>query len=369
MAIHEWPVVLLAALGEHSGIAGHDKLTGMNSFDSILDTLRTWSLQFPDGFIVIGGVAMFLHAQRLSESRLHEVSHDGDFYLSVTDYGALRDLEEITINTRRKTAQILKGGVAFDAYIEHQHGLAIPFEEVARHSLWVDEIRCASLEHLLILKLQAALDRRDSAKGDKDQRDIVRILLLMQNHNPDLLEPYWRPEFHEYLESTERSPVFLRMAQKMPMMQRPGNKLMDHTANTFWPPFLVPSPRIWILADHAEQPDIRERTRLQDLCDRAGIPLRVTGGLPVPVALFQSRSPREQGHFRYQEQGVDLYLIDPTGLPTDEPQRSGRILEILAHGFMDYAARETLRGRFVPPRVQLETALARAVYAPGSAHH
>jgi len=38
----------------------------------------------------------------------------------------------------------------------------------------------ASLEHLLLLKIDAYMDRKGSAKGDKDQRDLVRIVHALQ---------------------------------------------------------------------------------------------------------------------------------------------------------------------------------------------
>jgi hypothetical protein len=52
----------------------------------------------------------------------------------------------------------------------------------------------ASLEHLLTLKVDAAIGRHGSAKGAKDQRDIVRILWIIngraQGTNINLWLPY-----------------------------------------------------------------------------------------------------------------------------------------------------------------------------------
>lgn len=53
--------------------------------------------------------------------------------------------------------------------MEGQHDLAVPYEGMAAHSELRLGIRVACLEHLLILKLRAFLDRRGSAKGDKDE--------------------------------------------------------------------------------------------------------------------------------------------------------------------------------------------------------
>lgn len=61
---------------------------------------------------------------------------------------------------------------------------------------------------------------------------------------------------------------------------------------------------------------------------------------------------RRRGHFRHQEGATSLALMDGTSLPSVEPIRSVRILEILAHGFHDYAARECVRGLFRAPPTQ-----------------
>ena len=43
----------------------------------------------------------------------------------------------------------------------------------------IDGVCIASLEHLLVLKLDAYASRRGSAKGAKDERDLIKILHLL----------------------------------------------------------------------------------------------------------------------------------------------------------------------------------------------
>lgn len=66
-----------------------------------------------------------------------------------------------------------------DIYVEQQHGLVVPYEEIKQFVVKIDDINIASPCHLLILKLKAWQDRRNSAKGEKDKRDIICILSVM----------------------------------------------------------------------------------------------------------------------------------------------------------------------------------------------
>lgn len=89
------------------------------------------------------------------------------------------------------------------------------------------------------------------------------------------------------------------------------------------------------------------RTDVLTLSERAGVRYRVSGGR-VPFVAFH----RDRGHQRtLTHDGRTLYVVDVDGLPERDPERALRILEILAFGFNDYGARETLCGRgiFVYP--------------------
>jgi hypothetical protein len=83
------------------------------------------------------------------------------------------------------------------------------------------------------------------------------------------------------------------------------------------------------------------------LCWRARIPLRVHGGPQARVILWDG-----PGHGRtVDDAGHTVYAIDRNGLPQRDPERAVRIIEILAYGCFEYAARETICGRgiFVYP--------------------
>ena len=84
-----------------------------------------------------------------------------------------------------------------------------------------------------------------------------------------------------------------------------------------------------------------KRYTVKELCERAQIRNRATGG-PQPI-IFLWNKPHHGQTIRDNAQRV--YAISSRSLPQCDPERSLRLLEILAHGFHDYAAREALCGR------------------------
>lgn len=84
----------------------------------------------------------------------------------------------------------------------------------------------------------------------------------------------------------------------------------------------------------------RDRRTVAELCAQAGVRYRVSGGRPPLVILWDHPSGRT-----VTETGETLYAVDCGGLPQQHPQRALRVLEILAYGFQDYFARESVCGR------------------------
>lgn len=76
-------------------------------------------------------------------------------------------------------------------------------------------------------------------------------------------------------------------------------------------------------------------------CERAGIPFRVTGG-PLREARLCASLPRHA--WTTTTRGDLVYLVAAAYLPEspDPATESLRVLEVLAHGFHDYGARESL---------------------------
>lgn len=150
-----------------------------SEFQTLLGACSDLSRMFEPGLVFIGGIAVYMHAINSSQAReMAEATHDGDFYISMADMQDLRDIEEVVPNRRLNKAQIIKKGFEFDVYVERQASLIVPYADVAAHAVDYDGVRVASLEHLLVLKLEAFRDRQNSAKGDKDARDIFRIAAI-----------------------------------------------------------------------------------------------------------------------------------------------------------------------------------------------
>lgn len=163
--------------------------------------VREMNEWFPDGLVMIGGIAVWLHAKTAIEDRYIDLSHDADFYLSLADYSDLREIEVVTQNRRLGKCQVIKNHIDFDVYVENQTDLVVPYAQALAQSVVLDGTRCACLGHLLTLKYQAWQDRKQSPKGEKDRRDLARILIT-QAHCGELI-----PHALDYLSRASIPPL------------------------------------------------------------------------------------------------------------------------------------------------------------------
>lgn len=169
-------------------------VTNQEEWQSLWRGVSDITEMFSEGIIFIGGVAVYLHArsQEVPEGWL-EFSHDGDFYISLADFSELRDYEEVVSNRRLSKYQFIKYGIEFDVYLEFNNNLRVTYQDVRANEQIIENVPVASLEHLLLLKLDAYNDRKGSAKGRKDERDIIRIGHLLsapKRLKGDRLRPY-----------------------------------------------------------------------------------------------------------------------------------------------------------------------------------
>lgn len=146
---------------------------------TILSDVRKLCEDYPNGIVVIGGAAIWLHTRSCLDQQFLQTSHDADFYMGLQDFASLRDMQEVVRNRRLGKYQMIRNDVDFDIYVERNNDLVISYEDAQRFSESIDGIRCACKEHLLILKLRAFEDRMGSAKGSKDAKDIARLLVLL----------------------------------------------------------------------------------------------------------------------------------------------------------------------------------------------
>jgi len=147
-------------------------------WEALLAAVEEVQKWFPEGVAFIGGIAVFAHVtDRADTMKYAGMSHDADFMIRSTEFVDLRDIEVLTPNRRLSKQQFSKGGFEFDVYVEGQHDLPIPADEAVAWSVLKRGFRVVCAEHLLILKLKAYENRRGTGKGEKDEDDVIRILL------------------------------------------------------------------------------------------------------------------------------------------------------------------------------------------------
>lgn len=190
----------------------------LGDFQQLLRACHEIASNFPDGVVFIGGIAVYLHAINNQKAKeLAEVTHDADFYISIADMGDLRDIEEIVPNRRLNKHQLKKYGFEFDIYTERHSALIVPYDQVMAHAVTYDQTRVASLEHLLVLKLEAYKDRHASTKGQKDAKDLIRIAVVSQSTNQkfkaDLAIGYLDDRHIALLKQVARGPEFMSLAR------------------------------------------------------------------------------------------------------------------------------------------------------------
>jgi hypothetical protein len=148
-------------------------------WDKLLDAVGEMYEWFPDGLVVIGGIAVYAHAKSKAETaNLAAQSHDADFMILTEVFMDLRDIAVVTANKRLGKHHFVQSGFDFDVYVENQNDLKVPVQEAVASSEIKCDLRVACIEHLLILKAAALQDRKGTQKGDKDEDDMLRILLV-----------------------------------------------------------------------------------------------------------------------------------------------------------------------------------------------
>lgn len=187
-----------------------------NEFDVLLKECSKIS-DFYDGVVFIGGMAIFMHCVNAKDgftSGVAEFTHDGDFYISLPSMSDLRDNEDVVPNRRLSKHQIIKKGFEFDIYTEHNSSLIVPYSDVAASAVRMGGFVVASLPHLLALKLEAFADRKNSSKGDKDAKDVLRIALCAKEEGFDSEEyvKYSSDEHDELLKVVLKGAYAISMA-------------------------------------------------------------------------------------------------------------------------------------------------------------
>ena len=187
-----------------------------SSFESLISLCHEVGRLYEPGLVFIGGIGVYLHAVNHADVKeLAEATKDADLYISVAGFSDLRDIEELTANNRLSKHEFKKAGFSFDVYTERQSKLPVPYANVSAMAHVYDGVRVASPEHLLVLKLDAAVDRKDSEHGRKDIKDIIRILMVadsIQCFDVEAACAFMRDEHLAMLEEIVKGPEFLAIS-------------------------------------------------------------------------------------------------------------------------------------------------------------
>lgn len=189
-----------------------------SEFQELLLACLEIATSYPEGIVFIGGIAVYLHSINNEITKeLAEFTHDADFYISLADMADLRDHEQVTANRRLSKHQLIKRGFEFDIYTERQSALIVPYDQVSAYALSYECLRVASLEHLLVLKLEAYRDRHQSSKGKKDAKDLIRIGLIAAGKGrafrADLCLGHLHSVHTDLLKKIALGPEFLSLAR------------------------------------------------------------------------------------------------------------------------------------------------------------
>lgn len=146
----------------------------MDYYSEII-TQKSWQLltqlRKEFSFILIGGWAVFIYTQSLK-------SKDIDLVLEFAELEKMRQKFAIIKNERLKKYEARTEEVEIDLYLPFYSNPGLPAEEIKKWTQNLEGFIAPKKEVLLILKLQAYLERKGSVKGRKDLIDIVSLLQL-----------------------------------------------------------------------------------------------------------------------------------------------------------------------------------------------
>lgn len=120
-------------------------------------------------FILIGGWAVFFYTHSLK-------SKDIDIIIDFKELSKFKKNYEVFKNDRLKKYEISIEEVDIDIYLPRYSEFCLPIEAIQKNSRSLEGFQIPEQEVLLILKQQAYLARRGSAKGKKDKLDILALV-------------------------------------------------------------------------------------------------------------------------------------------------------------------------------------------------
>lgn len=132
------------------------------------ELLRSLKKQFP--FTLIGGWAVYLYTKALK-------SKDIDIIIDYDVFQQLKNTNALEKNERLHKYQIKKENIDIDIYLPHYSFLGLPVKLLQEFTDKKESFTILKKEALLVTKLFAFSQRKNSIKGQKDLIDIVSLLM------------------------------------------------------------------------------------------------------------------------------------------------------------------------------------------------
>ena len=140
--------------------------------------------------IVLGDIATYLYSvHNKFNMELLEDDYDRELFIDIVNLKDLTDYYGGYDENKQLNKYELKiYDFDYDLYFEHDHSLLFSYDELLKHSQLILDIRVPAIEHLLKLKLITYEDRKQSIKGEKDKRDIIKLLYFSDIKNKPNIE-------------------------------------------------------------------------------------------------------------------------------------------------------------------------------------
>jgi hypothetical protein len=124
-------------------------------------------------FILIGGWAVFLHTRALK-------SKDIDIIVDYSVLAKMKETQDVFKNERLKKYEIKTGEFDIDIYLDNYSDLGLDIAKIRDNLVLKEGFAVPNREILLLLKLNAWQNRHGSAKGQKDELDILSLAISPQ---------------------------------------------------------------------------------------------------------------------------------------------------------------------------------------------
>lgn len=192
----------------------HNKQINLSRFQMLLHHAAELSHAYDD-LVFIDRLAIYLHLVNHECTEEFAIPNErSSFYISRSSLCDLRDAEELIQNRAKYKHEMSVRGFIFDVFAEREAILPVPYPDAIAFASDYLGIKVASLEDLLVLKLEKALSRELAITNGMDARDVLCILLLANEMSFDPVRSvrYMNAEHLSKLSEIVASPEYIAIS-------------------------------------------------------------------------------------------------------------------------------------------------------------